>query len=218
MENERKDKKILIVNSAINLFYERGYIDTKVEDITKDAGVAKGTFYTYFKSKDDLIYNIVKNSMLKYEKTFNNVNDNKKEFTELIRETIKIKIKFAIENEKIFIILVGALFNSTNVSVAMRDLLIEKNKNIAKRIGDIVKRGIEEKHVNFKFKGKEVEVANMINSLVNVHMGKLFIDEEIMINEKNRKKVSQIEFKSKEINDIEKETDFVMDFILNGIL
>ena len=218
MENERKDKKILIVNSAINLFYERGYIDTKVEDITKDAGVAKGTFYTYFKSKDDLIYNIVKNSMLKYEKTFNNVNDNKKEFTELIRETIKIKIKFAIENEKIFIILVGALFNSTNVSVAMRDLLIEKNKNIAKRIGDIVKRGIEEKHVNFKFKGKEVEVANMINSLVNVHMGKLFIDEEIMINEKNGKKLSQLEFKSKEINDIEKETDFVMDFILNGIL
>lgn len=218
MENERKDKKILIVNSAINLFYERGYIDTKVEDITKDAGVAKGTFYTYFKSKDDLIYNIVKNSMLKYEKTFNNVNDNKKEFTELIRETIKIKIKFAIENEKIFIILVGALFNSTNVSVAMRDLLIEKNKNIAKRIGDIVKRGIEEKHVNFKFKGKEVEVANMINSLVNVHMGKLFIDEEIMINEKNGKKLSQLEFKSKAINDIEKETDFVMDFILNGIL
>jgi len=218
MENERKDKKILIVNSAINLFYKRGYIDTKVEDITKDAGVAKGTFYIYFKSKDDLIYNIVKNSMLKYEKTFNNVNDNKKEFTELIRETIKIKIKFAIENEKIFIILVGALFNSTNVSVAMRDLLIEKNKNIAKRIGDIVKRGIEEKHVNFKFKGKEVEVANMINSLVNVHMGKLFIDEEIMINEKNGKKLSQLEFKSKAINDIEKETDFVMDFILNGIL
>ena len=44
-----------IVSSAMELFAKKGFDKTTVDEIVAKAGVAKGTFYLYFKSKDDLI-------------------------------------------------------------------------------------------------------------------------------------------------------------------
>ncbi|CAG7650727.1 hypothetical protein PAESOLCIP111_06161 [Paenibacillus solanacearum] len=49
-----EEKKESIIASALKLFAEKGYHNTKVSDIVKDAGMAQGTFYLYFKSKEDL--------------------------------------------------------------------------------------------------------------------------------------------------------------------
>ncbi len=45
------DKEQRIVNSAIQLFQEKGIEQTKISDIVKKAGIAQGTFYLYFPSK-----------------------------------------------------------------------------------------------------------------------------------------------------------------------
>lgn len=47
--------KATLLESARKLITERGFDRVSVEDITSGAGVAKGTFYHYFKSKEDLI-------------------------------------------------------------------------------------------------------------------------------------------------------------------
>ncbi len=44
-----------LVRSAMELFAKKGFDKTTVDEIVAKAGVAKGTFYLYFKSKDDLI-------------------------------------------------------------------------------------------------------------------------------------------------------------------
>ncbi|EEB73448.1 transcriptional regulator, TetR family [Thermococcus sp. AM4] len=44
-----------LVASAMELFAKKGFDKTTVDEIVARAGVAKGTFYLYFKSKDDLI-------------------------------------------------------------------------------------------------------------------------------------------------------------------
>ena len=50
-KNIKKQKKRKILEKAFELFRENGYMDTKVEDITKALGISKGSFYTYFKTK-----------------------------------------------------------------------------------------------------------------------------------------------------------------------
>lgn len=45
-----------LYESALTLINEKGYENVSVEDITKAAGVAKGTFYTHFDSKENLLY------------------------------------------------------------------------------------------------------------------------------------------------------------------
>ena len=47
--------KAAIVESALELFNEKGFDGVSVEEITRKAGVAKGTFYTYFSVKSDII-------------------------------------------------------------------------------------------------------------------------------------------------------------------
>ena len=52
-----------LVKAAVSVFAAKGVSATSVEDIVRGAGVAKGTFYLYFASKDDLV-NAVAASMV----------------------------------------------------------------------------------------------------------------------------------------------------------
>lgn len=54
--DERKDE---IIRTAQALFIEQGFIQTKVSDIVKSINVSQGVFYYYFKSKDEIIDEIV---------------------------------------------------------------------------------------------------------------------------------------------------------------
>ncbi|NJE84869.1 TetR/AcrR family transcriptional regulator [Thermococcus sp. CX2] len=49
------DTRERILKAAEELFAEKGYDKTTVDEIVEKAGVAKGTFYNYFKSKEELI-------------------------------------------------------------------------------------------------------------------------------------------------------------------
>ena len=44
-----------IINTAWKLFYEEGFGETTINDIIREADISKGTFYYYFRSKDDLL-------------------------------------------------------------------------------------------------------------------------------------------------------------------
>ena len=52
---ERDDLKNQIMEAAWELFLEKGYEKTTVNDIIKKAGTSKGGFYYYFKAKEELL-------------------------------------------------------------------------------------------------------------------------------------------------------------------
>ncbi len=52
---EYDERRNEIIQTAINLFIEKGYDACSVNDILKAVGIAKGTFYYYFKSKEDVL-------------------------------------------------------------------------------------------------------------------------------------------------------------------
>ncbi len=49
------DKRAVILDAALRTFVKRGYTKTKVAEIASEAGVAEGTLYNYFPSKEDLL-------------------------------------------------------------------------------------------------------------------------------------------------------------------
>jgi AcrR family transcriptional regulator len=49
-----QDKKTLILEAAIRRFSHFGYKRTVIDDIVRDVAIAKGSFYLYFKRKEDL--------------------------------------------------------------------------------------------------------------------------------------------------------------------
>jgi TetR/AcrR family fatty acid metabolism transcriptional regulator len=54
-EEKRTDKRARILEAAVRVFAERGFFNATVAEIARAAGVADGTIYLYFKSKDDLL-------------------------------------------------------------------------------------------------------------------------------------------------------------------
>jgi len=57
------DKRGAILRAAIRVFAHNGYFNSKVADIAREAGVADGTVYLYFKSKEEILHSIFDRSM-----------------------------------------------------------------------------------------------------------------------------------------------------------
>ena len=57
------DKREAIMRAAISVFAHNGYFNSKVADIAREAGVADGTVYLYFKSKEDILHSIFDRSV-----------------------------------------------------------------------------------------------------------------------------------------------------------
>jgi TetR/AcrR family fatty acid metabolism transcriptional regulator len=57
------DKREAILRAATSVFAHNGYFNSKVADIAREAGVADGTVYLYFKSKEDILHSIFDRSV-----------------------------------------------------------------------------------------------------------------------------------------------------------
>jgi TetR/AcrR family fatty acid metabolism transcriptional regulator len=56
--NVNKDKHERILRAAIKVFARNGFHNAKISQIAKEAGVADGTIYLYFKNKDDILIKV----------------------------------------------------------------------------------------------------------------------------------------------------------------
>lgn len=62
--------KSALIESAIKMFQQRGFQMTRVSDIVSDAGVAQGTFYNYFRSKEEIFRDICNDFIDQVQKKF----------------------------------------------------------------------------------------------------------------------------------------------------
>ncbi|RJX30652.1 MAG: TetR/AcrR family transcriptional regulator [Oxalobacter sp.] len=53
-----------LLEAALELFVERGFAATRLEDVAKKAGVSKGTLYLYFSGKEELFKAVVRETLL----------------------------------------------------------------------------------------------------------------------------------------------------------
>ena len=58
----KSQKKLSLLNTAFDLFTSKGVNETSIAEIAKEAGIAKGTFYLYFRDKYD-----IRNKLISYK-------------------------------------------------------------------------------------------------------------------------------------------------------
>ena len=71
IDNKQLRKENLYL-AAVTLFRQRGFDETRVEEITRAAGVAKGTFFNYFPTKEDVLLYIGERHMSRLGGSMNN--------------------------------------------------------------------------------------------------------------------------------------------------
>ncbi|WP_068268928.1 TetR/AcrR family transcriptional regulator [Caviibacter abscessus] len=59
MKKNLEQKKRNVLEKSAKLFYYQGYVNTGINEILKECKIPKGSFYYYFKNKDDLLMQII---------------------------------------------------------------------------------------------------------------------------------------------------------------
>lgn len=167
MSKSDRTKKA-IIESAIKLFKEKGYYKTSVDEIVDNAGVAKGTFYYYFKQKEDVLLTIINNDFDSY---FN------------IPEQIAFSDKYnAVEKlEKILEVLFSTLNSSSRIeSYFLQGIPIQFKAAIdeirLKKLMPLISKIIEQGNLEKKFQIENVEiVASIMTRGITSHVDNVFL-------------------------------------------
>ena len=70
---EKEKKRERILKKSWELFKKNGYEEIKIERITKEVGISKGSFYTYFKTKEDVLFSILEKIEIEIENSINDI-------------------------------------------------------------------------------------------------------------------------------------------------
>ena len=79
------DKREAILRAAVKVFARTGYFSSKVSDIAGEAGIADGTVYLYFKSKDEILHSVFDQAMARF------IAEGRAELTKLVSPIDKLR-------------------------------------------------------------------------------------------------------------------------------
>lgn len=85
-ERHRAEMRERIYRAALQLFAERGYLETTVEDITEAADVGKGTFFNYFPTKEHVLAHYGEERLQEIERSLERARSGKESVLDVLRD------------------------------------------------------------------------------------------------------------------------------------
>ena len=149
---EKRSVKSKIVSAAWQLFHEKGYNGTTVDEIIELSGTSKGSFYYYFNTKDELLNTL---SMILddyYEELEQRMDPQMNSFSKLLYLNYKAH---SMMEEKISIDLVYSLYSTQLVAQGNRHLL-DQNRKYYKLIMKTVEEGQKKGHIRSDVPATEI--------------------------------------------------------------
>ena len=134
---KKRDVKSRIVAAAWELFYEKGYNGTTVDDIIALSGTSKGSFYYYFSTKDELLNSLSVILDEHYEELEEQMDPEMNNYDKLIYLNDKMH---TFMEEKISVDLLASLY-STQLVKAGDNSLLNQNRKYYQHITKIVEEG-----------------------------------------------------------------------------
>lgn len=102
--------KNVIFNAAIKSFSGKGYDKTTMEDIASAAGVARGTLYYNFNSKEEIFKYIIEEGMKKIQIKVEEASGKIEDPMEKLRTISRVHLKLVHDNRSLFKVVMGQLW------------------------------------------------------------------------------------------------------------
>lgn len=137
LESNKLQKQTSLLNTAFQLFTTKGVSKTSISEISEQAGIAKGTFYLYFKDKYD-----IRNKLVSHEssKLFKNAANALSTYCMTHEDTVRFDDKI--------VFIVNHILNSLNTN---KSLLTFISKNLSWGIfKEALTTNVAENDINFK--------------------------------------------------------------------
>ena len=131
---EKTNKRNIILLSAVKIFARDGFEKATIDEIIKDAKVAKGTVYYYFKSKEEIFNAIVSEGIIDFENKIKESILEKENIIDKIESFIETEKKYILKYNDFFTVFVGELIKKSKRFYELEKLINEgKSKNIIKK-------------------------------------------------------------------------------------
>lgn len=134
-----------IFQSAIKIFSTNGYDAATMDEISASAGVAKGTVYYHFKSKDDVFKYIITEGVNLIREQMEIIITGKGDYTYKLRELTKNQLKLVYENRDLFKVLMSQAWGGKIRHSELRELLKEYMGDIESFLMEVMENGIIKK-------------------------------------------------------------------------
>ncbi|CEN92938.1 TetR/AcrR family transcriptional regulator [Paraclostridium sordellii] len=137
-ENLSEEKKLRIINSAIEEFANKGYKRATVDNIVSKAGISKGSIFQYFKNKERL-YLYICDYQIKIitDEVFKQKENNGNDFFKLYKQAARVKFEILKKNPYIFKFFKTLYSDDSQVAQKwLENILKNKNQLVLNFIGD----------------------------------------------------------------------------------
>ena len=155
---EKEKKRERILKKSWELFKKNGYEETKIERITKEVGISKGSFYTYFKTKEDVLFAILEKIEIEIENSINDIDTSEepsKVLYNLLEKRVELFLGYVqnMKLENLYIMKSGQIDEFKNkitvfYTTFIKENIIKKYEN--KKIWDLE---IISKYINSSIEG-----------------------------------------------------------------
>ena len=148
-----------IFETSMKLFAEKGYDATSIEEITATVGVAKGTLYYHFSSKEEIFNFLIEEGMKLLQNSIDIKTAKYEHYIDKIKAIVLIQIKIVMKYEDLITILLSQFWGNE-----ARNQKCQKHiYDYIDKIENIVKEGIEKKEIK---EGDPKVIASEIYGLI----------------------------------------------------
>ena len=131
-----------IFETSMKLFAEKGYENTSIEEITATVGVAKGTLYYHFASKEEIFNFLVSEGVKLLQNSVDIKTSKYHNYIDKIKAIVLIQVKIVDKYEDIITILLSQFYGNEQRNQKCKEYIYE----YIKKIEQIVKEGIDARH------------------------------------------------------------------------
>ena len=125
-EAKKENKRERILNAAIKLFSKKGFDQTSIEDITAQAKVAKGTFYSFFEKKGDVLLYFVDREIETSRREIQRTISAQKTIFDQLELVIFTYLKYIFRNKEFSRVLAKERFDTIGTRQNKNELLLIK--------------------------------------------------------------------------------------------
>lgn len=218
----KKSTKDILLESAEDLIARNGYYETKVEDITNKAGVAKGTFYIYFPSKEEMFIAILNKRISALSDKIGLIREKSNNFEEKMFFATREYLIFLTDNLGIIGTFVS--FEKEKKNSKFMKMLMELHNIKIETLTEFFRDAVEKKEVEFKYPDRIDAIARMYDicrtEYIFHSIMQVMIDEDennICSLLKQKLEPQQIDTIKEKI-DIDKEARFINETFLRGLV
>lgn len=140
-ETNKTKNRQAIIEAGIRVFISKGVSETTVRDIIRSTGLASGTFYNYFNSKEEVLVAIFNDFAKEIGKTVRDENIQPNNFEEFLRIKLTRFFKFVSSKPEIFMIMSNNHNLVNNFSINTPQIILEIDY-LKEEINDYIKKGV----------------------------------------------------------------------------